>query len=149
MKKHFYLHCDNQDIISSLKLLDNFEKTVQYSTFEMNKTYRNEYGRIKTQDAYLHILVGTIHDLGCPWCDGELEVIEISKDKVLNFYYVTFTVKCKMCNSQGPKDRLQLNEKMEADENMMNEIHSFILNKYNKRKSITKYLEESTEGVYD
>ena len=94
MKKHIYLHTSNLDYTKELRNDDSFECTHEYPTWEFSKTHRNEYGRILTDDNSYHILIGTISQENCPWCNGKANIRNILSTNPMCSRYC---IECENC----------------------------------------------------
>lgn len=104
-RNHIYLHTSNLDCLRYLDDDDLFEHVCEYYSLEILKTHRNEYGRIKTDINYFHILIGKIRDDKCAWCNFELTIKCLYKDQDLHMQpknYSKYCLECKNCGSRGP-----------------------------------------------
>lgn len=101
MRKHIYLHFSNLDQLRELRNDDKFERPPEYYEWVgVQKAFRNEYGRIRTNQNYYHILVGHLEQDGCPWCGSPAEVVKLGNSRVLGFK--TYCIQCIQCGSRGP-----------------------------------------------
>lgn len=112
MKKHIYLHTSGLEQTKTLRDDPNFERPYEYTQIIKQRTFPNEYGRIKTRQNYYHILIGSMKQTGCPWCGNEPELIKTKKDQ--NFTTYCFT--CPICLSKGPT--LNIRNNLETEESM-------------------------------
>lgn len=111
-RKHIYLHTSNVENTSRLRNEELFEPVFKYCPItEIPYIHQNEYGRIKTKDAYYHILVGQIRKKGCLWCNFPLNVIsEHIKDEYPNdANKFKLFCECQRCGARGPSKILFIN----------------------------------------
>lgn len=111
MREHLYFHSSNLDYRHYLKDMIEFEPSYLYpSRSDINKTLQNEYGRIKTQNHYIHIILGKIIHDGCPWCNSPGKLIESDNS---TDYYKNYFLKCVNCGAQSPVLTISCNYKFD------------------------------------
>ncbi len=98
MRKHLYFYSSNLEYIKEFRDDDSFESVCQYPLEELKKCHKNEFGRIKTNQNYYHLLIGTIRNEGCPWCAAALEIDKINVTTFSDKYFL----KCINCGARGP-----------------------------------------------
>ena len=140
MKKHYYLHSPDIEIRNDLIKSKYLQHPMLYSIADFSDTHANEFGRFETHNAFYHILIGQIKNENCPWCDGIVDVIEVSKTVILGMINLSLTVRCSNCHSQGPEKTFCLSEKMYADSTCISEVYSLLKEKYMNRKTFLDHI---------
>src|ERR1700721_4031687 len=110
MLKHFYFYSSNLDYI---KLIDEdfrLERVPEYDPFEMKDVVPNEWGRIKTENSYFHLILGRIPQKGCPWCASEMVLKKIENG--INFGHYSYCMGCPNCGARGPV--VKVNDQVES-----------------------------------
>lgn len=100
MIKHLYFHSSNLKYLKNIRDDERFEGVHEYSSHEIELASRNEYGRIRTQKNEYHFLFGEIRQENCPWCNGDVELVEVNRNELTmrSCHCVEY---CK-CGSRGP-----------------------------------------------
>lgn len=129
MRKHIYLHTSNLDITKHLRDDHKFEIVPEYGIYEMQLSLRNEYGRIKTDQNYYHILLGAIQQEGCPWCASPSEIKKV-RDST-EFSHAVYCMQCVGCGARGPL--LNVSKSIEENEEAITHITQ-LLNDYFKTR---------------
>lgn len=134
MKKHFYLHTSNLENAREFTEDSSFQPTYCYPYFETYVSFRNEYGRIKTDQNYYHIMLGTIRDDNCPWCGSVPNVVELSVgvDVPFNTQKIKFCMECFNCGSRGPVNTISFNDI--TDFQVKEHVKALIKQRYSERK---------------
>jgi len=131
-----YFHSSNLDYTKYLREYDNFEHLYQYIS-NCEPTYPNEYGRIKTDQAFYHILLGKISQENCPWCGGKGKLKKREMHSEEHFYFtgfdlVQYYIECIDCGSRGPI--LMANKGVKDDKEMQDNLESYAKQRYAYRK---------------
>lgn len=100
MKKHLYLHTSNLEYCNQLREDSLFECVFEYPKIEIEKSHRNEYGRIKTRDNYYHIILGSMPQKNCPWCNSVCEIRKIYQSELSQ--QSQYCMQCTNCSAHGP-----------------------------------------------
>lgn len=145
MKKHIYLYFSKKEQLTDLKQDDKFEFWFEYSFHEASHIHKNEYGRIKTNKNYYHILCGRLEKKDCPWCSSPSEVVKLSYNPVSQ--YTIYSIQCMKCGSRGPS--LSISEAMEKNKEAFEEFMSVLWSAYKQRKPWDDGLVSPYEEVYD
>ena len=124
--KHVYLHTSKFENTEVFRGDSDFEGYPNYDSLEKIKLLHKEYGRIKTKDAYYHILVGSIKHEGCHWCAGTPELFVIGPSRITG--YVAHCIQCDTCGSRGPT--LNICESQIIRKNDFEEIVEHIWTRY-------------------
>ena len=140
--KHIYLHTSKMENTSVFRGDSDFESYPNYSILDKIKLLHKEYGRIKTNDAYYHILVGSIAQEGCPWCNGTPEIFKIGKSRGTG--YTAYCIQCDTCGSRGPT--LNITESIHLKDKDLDEYMEFMWNRYKFRKNWDNALVNPYEG---
>ena len=103
MRKNLYFYSSNLDYLENLQRDSLFEPPHSYPYYALEKCHRHEYGRIKTDNNYFHLIMGNPLQEKCPWCNT-LPVL-----KRINSYrsepltgYDSYCFECPKCGSRGP-----------------------------------------------
>jgi len=131
MKKHLYFYSSDPFQTKDLRNDDMFESTPEYDHYDLARTFPNEYGRIKTDQNYYHLLIGRLTQKNCPWCGFTPELLKVYDDKMLN--RSGYCIECKQCRSRGPV--LNVDKAMELNEHMMEHCIELLWNRYNHRRA--------------
>lgn len=132
MRNHLYFYSSNLEQIKSLKEDDQFQLVPEYNEWDANqKSFRNEYGRIKTKKNFYHFLFGRLSQTNCPWCGGLPELKKVYEDICLK--RSVYCIHCSKCDARGPSLNIDMN--LEKEENFMEECKSLIWNRYNTRRA--------------
>lgn len=133
MRKHIYLHTSNLEYIRDLRDDNLFQCPSEYDLKSVLKSHRNEYGRIKTNQNYYHILVGTIKQEGCPWCGYSVSLIKLKEltDGMI-MLHSRYCMQCNNCGARGPI--LNVNQVMEGDKILMETIESAERDRFELRR---------------
>ncbi len=106
-RKHVYFHSSNLDYIKDIRDEDIFEPVYLYPKNELRKCHPNEFGRIKTDSLYIHLIMGSIRQDDCPWCgcnDLTVRIIEDKSYDTMNpFAKDLYFIECTHCRSTGPR----------------------------------------------
>lgn len=129
MKKHIYLHTSNLEHIRRLKEDLAFEPTHEYNPSEFEHSHQNEYGRIKTDQNYYHILIGHVKQKGCPWCGAPPILKKISDGSITR--HAEYVMQCINCGARGPV--LNVNQFMEQNKDAMSEVQSLMEHRFSHR----------------
>ena len=103
--RHLYFHSSKMEQTDGIKKDRSFEHCPMYERDEYQKLLLNEWGRIKTKDSYIHIIMGKIERKGCHWCGSELFFNKIGKDPSKDRCNL-HCMECKKCGARGPLIRL-------------------------------------------
>lgn len=123
--KHFYLNC-SLETLAMFKDQNDFQKTCEYeSDIDRCNVVPYEFGRIKTKDAYYHIISGRIPQHGCPWCGEKEHEVKVSGE--------AYCIKCKKCGACGPHSKFS--KEMVQNATMFNTCMTLLSEQYKSRRS--------------
>lgn len=142
MREHFYLNSSNLEYIRKLKEDHQSEYVYEYDPISLSKAHQNEWGRIKTDYAYYHILLGHITPEGCPWCGAESTLTKIKMAST--FSPAQYCLVCIQCGSRGPI--LNVFADIENNPIQMENIKSFMNQKYKARRAWDEGLNEPRQS---
>ncbi len=100
MKEHLYFQSSNLEYSRFLQDDVNFEPIHEYDLIDFQKITPYEWGRIKTGNNYIHLILGTILNNNCPWCKEEPYLKKVLDGDLFNFSQ--FCLVCPNCGSRGP-----------------------------------------------
>lgn len=145
MKRHIYLHTSNFEVTTHLNEDDQFESLPNYKPKEFLLLHQHEYGCIKTKQNFYHIILGNIKDDTCPWCNSPVELKKLGENKFTQYSH--YCMKCPRCLSHGPI--LNVCFSAEQDQKYMDELFSFIKQRFSYRNSWDKNLVNHYENESD
>lgn len=131
MRKHLYFYSSNLEQTKELRNDVKFQHVHEYDAHEYPLTSRNEYGRIKTDQNYYHILFGRLEQEGCPWCGSPAKVVKLSTDKAL--LYTAYCIQCMGCGARGPS--LNVSQTTEQNKELFDECINLLWHRYNHRRA--------------
>ena len=129
MRKHIYVHSSNLEYRRELRHADEFEGVPEYAAWEMPFTSQNEYGRIKTDAFYIHLLMGQMQQEGCPWCGSPPTFTKLSSSDGIRLS--TYCMQCNHCGARGTV--LNVNPHMEQKKETMDEVESILKHRFTQR----------------
>lgn len=129
MRKHIYVHTSDLECIRQLRDSDEFEHTWRYPEYELTNTQKNEYGRIKTDNFFIHLLLGQILQPNCPWCDTPPVLTKVIGYEIIR--RTVYCLGCPKCGARGPT--LNIDYCLEESKEMMNEVESLLKAKFIRR----------------
>ncbi len=138
---HIYLHSSNLEQARILREDPYFQAPYEYGAYEMQRTHRNEYGRIRTPTTYYHILIGQIPQHNCPWCGIKPILKKIKESDGLSFS--KYQLQCPKCEACGPT--LNISPQQELNEKSMQWCTDWIQQRYQCRLPWDHKLTESIE----
>ena len=130
MKKHIYLHTSNFNDIRDLREDRKFESVFEYPAHECSRSHRNEYGRIKTDDNFYHILVGQIPQEDCPWCGCFCKIEKVGESTMSS--HSIFCMICTVCRARGPI--LSILKSLENDNLAIEEYQRMMKQRFESRR---------------
>ena len=132
MGKHIYFHIGKLEYIKYLNGDPSFEISPEYECLEMGKRHRNEYGRLKSNGNFYHILVGQMQQEGCPWCGSPAKIIKLEcTSRAIGFS--AYCIQCVGCSSRGPV--LNLRDEDCLSEKFYEEGMDILLHRYKTRRT--------------
>ena len=132
MKKHIYLHTSNLNYKRDIKDDRNFEPCIHYSVKDYQKISKYEFGRINTNENYIHIIMGNIPQENCPWCGSIPKLIKLPDEEIRDILLPSkYCIQCYTCGSRGPV--LNVNCTSEQNSPYMEEMENLIKRRYERR----------------
>ena len=128
-RKHLYFHSSNLEYTRELREDPHFEHSWELDPISRNKSFPYEYGRIKTNQNYIHIMIGRIPQKSCPWCGTEPFVNKIMDSD--GFSCSQYCMQCPKCGSRGPI--MYLSRAIEQDKSAQQEFLDFMKTRYTQR----------------
>lgn len=129
MRNHLYFNSTNLDYIKFLRDDYLFEIVSEYPEHEANACHRNEWGRIKTANNYIHLIMGKVPDIGCPWCGSPAASRKIKDATIIT--PSQYCMECLICGARGPI--LNVIKEVELDPRAMEEIKDLMYQRYSYR----------------
>lgn len=136
MRKHIYLHTSNLENAQEFSDDLCFEPAYMYC-HQIKNISPYEWGRIKTEAYYYHIMIGNIRNDNCPWCGSTPNLVELSEKAPFPMPdRVTFFYECLNCGSRGPVNKIHFNEIMDIclERQVKDEVKAKIKARYSERK---------------
>jgi len=130
MRKHLYFYVSNLEQTKEIRNDDRFEPVPEYDSYELPLTSRNEYGRIKTNQNYYHILVGKLEQEGCPWCGHFAQIVKVDEDVFMQ--RAIYCIQCTKCGARGPMLNIDVN--VENNETVMSHFNDLLWTRYKHRR---------------
>lgn len=131
MRKHLYFYASNLEQVKALREDDQFESVHEYSSYEFQFALRNEYGRIKTNQNYYHLLVGGMQQEHCPWCGHFAQIIKVHEHVFMQ--RAIYCIQCTQCGARGPT--LNIDTNVENDETVMSHFNDLLWSRYKHRRA--------------
>ncbi len=135
MRKDLYVSFTDYDYLREFIENNDFVSVAEYDTFELEKTSPCEYGKLRLDNMYLHLIADSGICPNCPWCDcGVQEVVLEMPEYEVEMVLITFAkvyARCMNCLARGPVLNIRLLDT--EDKIVMDEYKEFVRHRWGQR----------------
>lgn len=135
MKKDLYVSFTDYDYLRDFRKHEDFVSPAEYEPFEFEKTSSWEFGKLKLDNMYLHLIADASLSSNCPWCGCEVQEFFVEKPeyevKMGLMPLAKAYAKCMDCLARGPTLNIRL---LDTEDKEMVEVYKdFVLQRWRQR----------------